>query len=508
MIIPCRGEGKIVTIYNFNLALGWASSGVEYAQAYREGIFKTLKLDTKFVFAELILNGNIFDMADQIGMSINNILPVHFFFTNLKPSKSVYSIENFEKNIDLEQFQKLVSPNTITYQKDHTMIRIGLDKIHNNVDFVDYVHNGYLLRKDHYTYTKTFSEYYVPVDNKAEVYRRVFYHESGQVAYEQLIDQDKVTYRIGAVILYSEFEFIDYFVKQLQLTDQDVLIIDRELYIAPAVLSHKNHAKVGVVIHAEHYSSNQTDDKHIVWNNFYEYQFTNAGAVDFFVTATRKQKEVLTEQFKYYKGIEPTVYAIPVGNLEKLYGKRQKRVQNHLMTASRLAGEKHVDSIVRAILKVHETVPSLKLDIYGTGGEMVALQTLIEDNNAGEFIKLKGHQNLTKVYMHYHGYISASQSEGFGLTLMEAVGSGLPIVGYNVPYGNQEFVDEGVNGFLAPFSKNSDKNVESLAESIKQLIISNEDNNFKKASYQKAEFYLLKNTKLLWQKLLEDVIHD
>lgn len=30
-----------MTVYNINLGIGWASSGVEYAQAYRSTIFKT-----------------------------------------------------------------------------------------------------------------------------------------------------------------------------------------------------------------------------------------------------------------------------------------------------------------------------------------------------------------------------------------------------------------------------------------------------------------------------------
>ena len=30
-----------MTIYNINLGIGWASSGVEYAQAYRAGIFRS-----------------------------------------------------------------------------------------------------------------------------------------------------------------------------------------------------------------------------------------------------------------------------------------------------------------------------------------------------------------------------------------------------------------------------------------------------------------------------------
>jgi len=244
-----------VTVYNFNLALGWASSGVEYAQAYRENALRQLKIDTKFVFAELILNGNIFDMADQMGMSIDNILPVHFFFTNLKPSKSVYTIAHFEKDINVAHFDKKILSNVVMYENEGIVIRVGLDHTHSNVDFIDYVINGYLIRKDHYTYTKTFSEYYVPVDNKAELYRRTFYNEDGSSAYDQFIAQDSVSYKIGKTILYSEFEFMAYFINQLELTKKDILIIDREQYIAPAVLNNKKEAKVGVVIHAEHYSS-------------------------------------------------------------------------------------------------------------------------------------------------------------------------------------------------------------------------------------------------------------
>ena len=35
-------------IYNFNLAIGWASSGVEYAQSYRANIFRRINKNCKF----------------------------------------------------------------------------------------------------------------------------------------------------------------------------------------------------------------------------------------------------------------------------------------------------------------------------------------------------------------------------------------------------------------------------------------------------------------------------
>ncbi len=38
-----------MTIYNINRGIGWASSGVEYAQAYRASILRNIQQDSKFI---------------------------------------------------------------------------------------------------------------------------------------------------------------------------------------------------------------------------------------------------------------------------------------------------------------------------------------------------------------------------------------------------------------------------------------------------------------------------
>ncbi len=45
-----------------------------------------------------------------------------------------------------------------------------------------------------------------------------------------------------------------------------------------------------------------------------------------------------------------------------------------------------------------------------------------------------------EIYNDYELFLSASTYEGFGLTLMEAVGSGLGMIGLNVNYGNSTFI--------------------------------------------------------------------
>ena len=48
-----------MTIYNINLGIGWASSGVEYAQIYRAKLLRSVGLEAKFIFMDFISADNI-----------------------------------------------------------------------------------------------------------------------------------------------------------------------------------------------------------------------------------------------------------------------------------------------------------------------------------------------------------------------------------------------------------------------------------------------------------------
>ena len=66
---------KFPTIYNFNLGIGWASSGVEYAQAYRAKILRNIGIEAKYVFTDMFPRDNIQHMTENIGMTIG-LLPI------------------------------------------------------------------------------------------------------------------------------------------------------------------------------------------------------------------------------------------------------------------------------------------------------------------------------------------------------------------------------------------------------------------------------------------------
>ena len=46
-------------IYNFNLGIGWASSGVEYAQLYRARMLRALALPARFIFTDMFPQENV-----------------------------------------------------------------------------------------------------------------------------------------------------------------------------------------------------------------------------------------------------------------------------------------------------------------------------------------------------------------------------------------------------------------------------------------------------------------
>lgn len=109
------------------------------------------------------------------------------------------------------------------------------------------------------------------------------------------------------------------------------------------------------------------------------------------------------------------------------------------------------------------------------------------------------------VYETYDAYVSASQSEGFGLTLMEAVGSGLPIIGFDVRYGNQTFIDDGENGYRIPIHDEMDQKekIALLADRIVHMLMEGDMEAFSEHSYEKAQAFLTKEVVKRWISLLK-----
>lgn len=496
-------------IYNFNLGIGWASSGVEYAQLYRAKMFCGIHAPAKFIFTDMFPQENIEHYTRNIGFQDDEVIWLYTWFTDFKISPVTYTLQDLQASIADQDYR--VSRNgkygRIQFQNENDFYTVYFtDEKSDRVHRVEYVSGGCLIRKDYFTYGRIYSEYYAPLDGRAHLYLRRFYNMDGSSAYDEILDDDNVMYRFPDQILYSKEELVGYFVRRLRLTDEDVVIIDRTTGIGQAVLQNCRNGRIGVIVHADHYSAGSTNDDYILWNNYYEYSFDMYRHIRFFVTATEAQKERMEEQFSKYIGEVPEIYAIPVGSLDRLRYPDPKtgRRPFSVLTASRLASEKHVDWVIDACVRAKETVKELTLDIYGVGAEADALEKQIRRRGASDYIRLMGQHDMTDIYQSYELYLSGSTSEGFGLSLMEAVGGGLPVIGFDVPYGNPAFIDDGENGYLIPEDEHMSVNdrIRALSDRVVRLFTKADRTAFQERSYEIASSYLTEEVMQRWKNVI------
>lgn len=513
-----------MTVYSVNLGIGWASSGVEYAQAYRSKVFRNSGIDSKFIFSDCVLDNNIEDLTSNIGFADDQVIWFYQFFTDVKIAPSTYPLKKFEEDEQIadRNFTKKVADDkkTVQYvsQEEGLIINVRFhDYDKQEIDQASYFANGQLVRRSTYSYVKMATEFFSGDGKQNHVTFREFYNEDGSRAYTQYVKpgRDREMFQFPGKLYYSKNELYREFIKRLNFQQGDILIVDRQddggvLINGQLLFEHHAPAKLVIVVHADHFDKHFTNNRNVLWNNFYEYQFTYSDDVDCFIVSTDKQRDLLQLQLKKYENSRTKVVTIPVGSLKKLTKPEGKRKPASLITASRLAPEKHVDWLAKAVVKAHEQVPNVTLDIYGQGGDRKRIQDVIDYNKASDYIHLMGQQNLDDVYVKYSSYIAASTSEGFGLSLLEAVGSGLPMIGFDVPYGNPTFIDDNQNGYLLPYNEQDteEQKVDQLADAIVKMFTKADLDKFSKHSYKLAEPYLDKHVTNMWQKLVGKLSND
>ncbi|HEX5200071.1 MAG TPA: glycosyltransferase family 4 protein, partial [Actinoplanes sp.] len=122
-----------------------------------------------------------------------------------------------------------------------------------------------------------------------------------------------------------------------------------------------------------------------------------------------------------------------------------------VVAAGRLHPIKRYDLLVRAFAKVITERPDWTLRIYGTGGESRPLGVLIGDLGLQNHVfRMGGYAPLEAEWV--KGSIAAvtSDQESFGMTIVEAMRCGLPVVSTACPVGPAEIIDDGVDGLLVP----------------------------------------------------------
>lgn len=152
--------------------------------------------------------------------------------------------------------------------------------------------------------------------------------------------------------------------------------------------------------------------------------------------------------------------------------------QQKVIAAGKYIWQKGFDLLIEAWVIVTKRHPNWKLYIYGSGDNL-AYQELAKEKGISRTVCCeKATKNIYDKYLESSIFVLSSRFEGFGMVIIEAMASGLPVVSFDCPCGPKDIINNGEDGFLVPYG-----NIEMLANKICYLI---ENEEVRKETGQKA----------------------
>lgn len=142
----------------------------------------------------------------------------------------------------------------------------------------------------------------------------------------------------------------------------------------------------------------------------------------------------------------------------------------------RIVGDKGINELVDAFVKLNKEYPATQLTLVGTYEENLDpvkpdTLKLIETYSCIDACGPKFGDDLLMEYMKSDCFVMPSYREGFPNTVMEAGAMGLPSVVTDIN-GSREIIIHGENGLIVP-----SKDTDALYEAMKQMLL---DNNMRK----------------------------
>nr|WP_241731815.1 glycosyltransferase [Microbacterium ginsengiterrae] len=198
----------------------------------------------------------------------------------------------------------------------------------------------------------------------------------------------------------------------------------------------------------------QDADLNALWTRW----FTVADRFDAVAWPTASQRDDVVSRFG-----DGALHVV-VPNVVPAPGERTlAREPGLVVVLGRLAPGKRVDHAVRAFVRAD--VPGTRMEIWGGGAERERLQTLIDSLGAGSRIMLAGHTDAPdRVLQRASLVVTATAFEGQGMSILEALQHGVPVVAYDVRYGPSDLLGSG-GGILVP-----DADESGMADAIRRIL--------------------------------------
>ena len=209
-----------------------------------------------------------------------------------------------------------------------------------------------------------------------------------------------------------------------------------------------------------------------------------------------------------HKIATPEKFSVIYNGIEKL-GEVKQHVECtplKIVFVGRLADPKEPEILIKAYQALDvDLLKKAELLIIGDGPKRKMLESLVEKNDPGEIIFLGSvpRKEVINILEHSDIFVLASQWESFGLTALEAMSIGLPVI-VSAVGGLKEVVDEDSGILILP------SNIEYMKQALEKLINDQDLRKSlgecgKKRAFEKFSVeIMLERTENLYEELLRN----
>jgi glycosyltransferase involved in cell wall biosynthesis len=169
------------------------------------------------------------------------------------------------------------------------------------------------------------------------------------------------------------------------------------------------------------------------------------GLAEAVTTPTRRAADYI-ERYTHLSGVYPISCGL---HIDHYTPNLEPRTENVVLFLGRVESEKHIDELLRAAAMLDEEL-DVKVEIIGDGEQRPALERLAAQLGISHRVHFAGHapesylmQQLTRASV----FAMPSRAELQSIATMEAMASGLPIIGANA-MALPHLIHDGENGFL------------------------------------------------------------
>lgn len=162
----------------------------------------------------------------------------------------------------------------------------------------------------------------------------------------------------------------------------------------------------------------------------------------------KAEKRVIPTGIDLAKFERPELTDEVIQNLRDKLGIAKKETM--LLSLSRVSYEKNIQAIIAALPEICQENPAVKLVVAGDGPYLDDLKEQAERLEITDKIIFTGMIAPSETALYYKAadfFVSASTSETQGLTYLEALASGTPVIAHGNPY-LEEVIDEPMFGLL------------------------------------------------------------